>query len=143
MIAAVRKSLPKRLLAEVADSVPAGAGDRLSDIAASTLQAFLEHEEQDSQAIAEKLITQIHTHGLAVVGTQTSMKAARARQADFVVVVKTYDTGTGWECRACGRIEVETPRPDQCSSCRSRRIREFDTREELVRLAGSRMWESR
>jgi rubrerythrin len=135
MIAAVRKAMPKRLLEKVVDSIPAGAGDRVSDVVALTLQAFLEHEEQDSQAITERLITQIHTHGLAVAGTRVSMEAIRAGQADFVVVVKSYDPGSGWECRTCGRFDPDTPRPDQCPVCGDRRTREFDTREELVRLA--------
>ena len=135
MIAAVRRALPKRLLEKVVDSVPAAAGDRLSDVVASTLQAFLAREEQDSQAIAEKLITQIQTHGLAVAGTRASMEAIRAKQADFVVIVQAYDPGSAWECTTCGRFELGSPRPDQCSACGTHRIRVFDTREELVRMA--------
>jgi hypothetical protein len=49
--------------------------------------------------------------------------------------VKTYDPGTGWECRICVNFEVDNLRPDQCSACGARRIRKFDSREELVRLA--------
>ncbi len=135
MIAAVRKSLPKRLADKLVDTVPAGAADRVPDIVASTLQAFLEHEEQESQAIAEKLIAQIHTHGLAVAGTRACMQAIRAGQADFLVVVKSYDPGQGWECRSCGLTDIELPPPNFCPKCLNGKLRKFDIRGEMVRLA--------
>lgn len=135
MIAAVRKSLPKRLAVKLVDSVPAGPADHVSDIVASTLQAFLEHEELDSQAIAEKLITQIHIHGLAVAGTPVCIQAIRAGQADFLVVLKSYDPGQGWECRGCGMSELEVPPPNSCPKCSNGKFRELDIRGKMVRLA--------
>ena len=135
MISAVRKELPKRLAEKLVDSVPAARTDHVSDIVASTLQAFLEHEELESQALAETLITQIRTHGLAVAGTRASMDAIRAGQGDYLVVVKGFDPGQGWECRDCGKTELELPLPNVCPSCSSGRLREFDIRGELVRLA--------
>jgi len=135
MISAVRKELPKRLVEKLVDAVPAGPTDHVSDIVASTLQAFLEHEELESQALAEKLITQIRTHGLAVAGTHATVEALKAGQADFLVVVKSYDPGQGWECRGCGKMELELPPPNTCPACRTGRLRVFDIRGELVRLA--------
>jgi rubrerythrin len=134
-IAAVRKELPKGLAEKLVDSVPAGPDDHVADIVASTLESFLEHEEQDSQALAEKLITQIRTHGLAIAGSRACMGALKARQADVLVVVKSCDLGQGWECRGCGTIELELPVPNTCPACRAAQIRTFDIREELVRLA--------
>ena len=135
MSAAVRKVLPGRLAQKLIDSVPASATDRVSDIVASTLQTFLEHEEQESQALAGKLIRQLQTHGLAVAGTRPAMDAVRAGQADLLVVLKGYNPGQGWECRDCGRMELDTPRPNTCPGCRTGRLRDFEIREELVRLA--------
>ena len=135
MISAVRKELPKRLAEKLVDAVPAGPTDHVSDIVASTLQAFLEHEELESQALAERLITQIRTHGLAVAGTHATVEALKAGQADFLVVVKSYDPGQGWECRGCGKMELELPPPNTCPECRTGRLRVFDIRGELVRLA--------
>ena len=135
MLSAVRRALPKRLAERLADSVPAGPADRVSDIVAATLQAFLEHEEQDSQALSERLITQIRTHGRAVAGTRATMDALRAGQSALLVVVKGYDPGRGWECRGCGKLELELPKPNNCPGCRSTRLREFDIRGELARLA--------
>ena len=135
MCAAVRKVLPRKLADMLIDSVPAGAGDRVSDIVSSTLLTFLEHEEEESQAVAEKLIRQIHTHGLAVAGARASMDALKAAQADFLIVLKSYDAGQGWECRECGKLEFDLPRPNKCPACGTSRIRDFDIRGELVRLA--------
>jgi rubrerythrin len=135
MISAVRKELPKRLAEKLVDAVPAGPTDHVSDIVASTLQPFLEHEELESQAFAERLITQIRTHGLAVAGTHATVEALKAGQADLLVLVKSYDPGQGWECRGCGRTEYELPPPNTCPECRTGLPRTFDIKGELVRLA--------
>jgi rubrerythrin len=135
MISAVRTLLPKRLIEKLVDAVPTGASDHLSDIVASTLQAFLEHEDQESQALAERLITQIHTHGLAVAGTRASMEAIKSGQADLVVLVKAYDPGEGWQCRRCGGMKLELPQPNTCPKCEAVELRRFDIRGEMVRIA--------
>ncbi len=136
MIAAVRKELPKRLAAMLVDAVPAAATDPVSDIVASTLLSFLEHEEMESQAVAETLIAQIRTHGLAVAGSRPTLEAIRVGQADVLVLAADYDPGQGWECRNCARLELELPPPRNCPSCGAPGIREFDIRGEMVRLAG-------
>lgn len=135
MIAAVRRELPKRLAEKLVDAVPASSADRVSDIVASTLEAFLEHEEEESQALTERLITQIRTHGLAVAGTRASWDAVKAGVADILIVVKGFDPGHGWECRGCGTNELELPQPNTCPQCRAGMLREFEIRGELVRLA--------
>lgn len=133
---AVRKALPKSLAAKLVDVVPASANDRISDVVATTLQHFLEHEELDSQAIAEQLVSQIYTHGLAVAGTPASMQALKAGQVDVLVIAKDYDPGNGWECRRCGRVDTQSAQPEACPACRSHHLRGFEIRSELVRLAG-------
>ena len=135
-IAAVTRALPKHLQARLVDVVPTFASDRASDVVTSTLQSFLKHEEVESQPIAEKLITQIHTQGLAVAGTRATMQALQAGQADYLLIGKDYDAGLGWGCGRCGRMETESPQPDACPECRNRHLRQFETRGELVRLAG-------
>ena len=55
----------------------------VSDVVTSTLQSFLEHEELESQAIAERLVSQIYTHGLAVAGTRGTMQALKKRAGGF------------------------------------------------------------
>jgi hypothetical protein len=135
-VATVRKALPKSLAAKLVDVVAASANDRISDVVATTLQRFLEHEELDSQAIAEQLVSQIYTHGLAVVGTHASMQALRAGQVDVLVIAKDYDPGNGWECRRCGRVDTQSAQPEACPACQNLHLRGFEIRSELVRLAG-------
>ncbi len=135
ILAAVKRALPKSLSLKLIDTVPAAPSDQISDVVASTLQSFLEHEELESQAIAERLVSQIHTHGLAVAGTLGTMQALKAGQADFLVLAKGYEPGTGWECRQWGKMDVTLPRPNLCPACKVGFLREFDIREEMVRLA--------
>jgi peptide subunit release factor 1 (eRF1) len=98
----VRKALPKRIAEKLIDLVPTCRTDRLSDIVASTLRAFLDHEEMESQAMAEQLITQIRRHGLAVAGAKASIEAIKGGQADVLVILKGCDPGRAWECTDCG-----------------------------------------
>lgn len=132
---AVRRALPKSLASKLVDIVPTAPGDHLSDIIRSTLETFLEHEERESQAIADRLVSQIHAHGLAVAGTDATVQALRNAQADYLVIVKSYEPGMGWECRQCGRVWPRIPALHSCSSCGGRALRGFDIKPEMVRLA--------
>jgi len=135
VVSAIRRDLPKKLAEKLVDCVSSASNDRLSDIVESTLQSFLDYEELDSQTWAETLITQIRRHGLAVAGTRASMHALRSGRADFLVIAKSYAPGLGWECRSCREPELELPPPDACPVCQTGRIREFEIKGELVRLA--------
>jgi len=133
--AAVKRALPKSLTRKLVDVVPASASDRLSDIVASTLRTFLEHEEMESQAIAERLVGQIRAHGLAVAGAWPTFKALRSGQADYLVLAKAYDPGRGWECRRCGLVGTHGYGALLCPSCRAGLLHEIDIKAEMVRLA--------
>ena len=82
------------------------------------------------------MVSQIHTHGLAVAGTYGTMQALKSGQADFLVIAKSYDPGMGWECRLCGMIELTLPQSEPVPGLPVGWSREFDIREEMVRLAG-------
>src|SRR5581483_4494175 len=75
------------------------------------------------------------THGLAVAGATASIEAVKSGQADILVIVQGYDPGRGWECHGCGILSLDLPLPAACPNCRSRRLREFDLRGELARIA--------
>ena len=134
-MAAVRKALPKSLAAKLIDVVPACVNDRVSDVVAATLERFLEHEELDSEAIAETLVSQVYTHGLAVAGTEACVKALKAGQVDVLVIANGYDPGEGWECSRCRKIGVQSAQADACPACHNSLLRRFETRSELIRLA--------
>ena len=135
LTAAVRQALPKHLVARLVDIVSATAADRLSDIVAATLQPFLEHEESESLAMVDQLLKQIHTHGLAVAGTHSSLAALCAGQVDVLVLARDYAPGEGWSCLACGLTVSEAKSVAACPRCQSGQLRQFDIKEEMVRRA--------
>jgi rubrerythrin len=132
---AIKRELPKHLALKLIDVVPASGGDHTSDIVAATLQSFLEYEEGESLAMVDKLWRELNTHGLAAAGTAASMDALRNDQVDVLVLAKTYQPGSGWACRACGVLDINSPQPDGCPKCRNRSLRSFDVKEEMVRMA--------
>jgi hypothetical protein len=134
MTADIRKALPKNLSSKLVDVVRGSSSDRLSDIVASTLSSFLQHEELESEAIAERLVQQIHTHGLAVAGTERCLKAVSARQSDCLVILKSYEPGQGGQCPNCGWSELGQAIPANCPEC-GRSVRSLDIKAEIVRLA--------
>lgn len=133
--AEIRQALPKHLKAKLVDVVSANANDRVSDVVAATLQSFLEHEEGESLQVVEQLLKHIHLHGLAVAGTDPSMVALRAGQADILVLAKDYQSGKAWLCPACGSAGDQTQAPAACPRCACAAVRQYDIKEEMVRLA--------
>lgn len=132
---AIRRELPKHLALKLIDVFPTSAGNRTSDVVAATLQSFLEYEEGESLAIVDKLWRELNTHGLAAAGTAASLDALRNDQVDVLVLAKTYQPKSGWVCRTCGVLEVNSPQPDGCPECGSPSLRPFDVKEEMVRMA--------
>jgi peptide subunit release factor 1 (eRF1) len=109
--------------------------DRTPDIVATTLQSFTEYEETESLTIVDQVLRELNTHGLATSGTSACMEALRNHQVDVLILAKTYQRGPGWACRTCSALDSQTPKPDRCPRCRGSSLREFDVKEEMVRLA--------
>lgn len=135
LTAEIRQALPKHLRAKLVDVVAANANDRISDVVSATLQSFLDHEESESLEVVEKLLKQIHLHGLAVAGPGPSMVALRAGQADILVLAKDYQSAAAWLCPACGSAAAQANAPAACLQCACAPLRQFDIKEEMVRLA--------
>jgi rubrerythrin len=135
MTAEIRQALPKHMKAKLVDVVAAHANDCISEVVAATVQSFLDHEETESLEVVEQLLKQIHLHGLAVAGTDPCMLALRVGQADILVMAKDYESGTAWVCPACGSVGTQAHAPDACPRCASVPVRQFDIKEEMVRLA--------
>ncbi len=102
---------------------------------AATLASFIEAEEQESLAVVERLQREVHKHGLAVAGAAASYQALKDGRVDILVLGKAYDPPAGWTCGKCGATEVEHPAPNSCLWCGKRAIREFNVKEDMVRLA--------
>lgn len=131
MTARVKEELPKSLLPKLVDVVRASD----SDVVQSTIEAFIKAEEKESQTIAEKLARQVHSGGLAVVGTTACFMALRRNQADTLVLLKAYAPDQAWACRACDFMDPGAGRIAACPECGSENLAYRDVKERMVRLA--------
>lgn len=133
--ARIRQALPKRIAGRLVDTIPVSGDDRISDVVAATLSLFVEVEELESQAMADKLRQEIMRDGLAVAGMAATLHALRQNQVDLVLIAKDYGPERGWACQSCGAWDIGQAAPARCPVCAAAAIRSFDPREEMVRLA--------
>ena len=133
--ARVRDALPKHLTAKLVDTIVASGSDRLSDVVAVTLSAFVEQEELESQGVVERLMQEIHRHALGVAGLAPTIQTLRQGNLDVLVLASAFDPEMGWSCAACEAMGVNRGRLDVCPECGQHELQEIDLREEMVRLA--------
>jgi hypothetical protein len=132
----IRRALPRHLAATLAGVLAAHAYDRTRDVIAATLASFIEVEERESLARVDTLLEGIGTRGQAVAGTEACLDALRKAQVDILVMAKAYQPGAGWVCDACDAGGIEAIAPfGACPACGDGRIREVETKEEMIRLA--------
>ena len=131
----IRKALPKPLALKLIDVMPASSTTSFSKIVESSIASFVEAEERESRAVAEELVRQIHTGGLAVAGIAGSFQALKSGTVDLLVLTKTFAPAPGWICLDCDSMGVDSKRPATCCECGSATLRTFDVKEEMVRLA--------
>ncbi len=91
LTARLRKALPNHLAMKVIDTLQASGSDKLSDVVAATLAAFVEQEERESLAVVERLQREIKTNGLATAGTMATWQALKRGQVDVLVMAKDYE----------------------------------------------------
>ncbi len=131
----VRRALPDDLAKKLIDVIPAAERDNQADVVMATLSSFIEHEEQESQTIAERLIEGLRNHNLAVVGTANTLDALRWGEVDILVMASSYQPDPGWSCTHCQAIGTEVPETAICPQCDHSEVRPVDIREALLRLA--------
>ncbi len=134
----IRRVLPPSVTAKLVDTIPVTSRDAAQDVVAATLSAFVEWEEQESQAVAARFIRGIRTQGLAAVGAAACMEALRQRRADVLLLARDYKPEPGRRCASCGAFGTEREVLAACRECGQPALRLVDTREELIRLAGQR-----
>jgi len=132
----IRKALPENLLNKLVDVIPSAEHDQDADVVMATLSNFIEHEELESQTIAERLIEGLSSQNLAVVGSADTLDALRWGEVDTLVMASNYQPNPGWTCTACRDIGIELPKTEECPACGKHAVRPMDVREELLRLAG-------
>ena len=132
----IRRALPKPIASKLIDTIPAASRDAQEDVVTATLSAFVEWEEQESQAVAARFIKGIRTQARAVAGATACLEALRQRRADILLLAQDIVPQPGWVCSACSAIRVEHITPDACPECGKNTVRTIDAMEELARLAG-------
>ncbi len=132
----LRRVLPKSVASKLVDTIPAGGRDTQEDVVAATLSAFVEWEEQESQAVGARFVQGIRTQGLAVAGATACLDALRQRRVDTLLLARDHLHEWGWSCAECGAIRMERDAPAVCPGCGTAAMRPIDATEDLVRLAG-------
>ena len=132
----IRRALPKSVAAKLIDTIPAASRDTQDDVVAATLSAFIQGEEQESQAIAARFVQGIRTQGRAVAGATACLDALRQQRADMLLLARDLLPAPGWRCVVCGVIRIEHHAPAACPECGSKSVQPVDAMVELVRLAG-------
>ena len=132
----VRHALPNDLADKLVDVIPASARDRPTEMVMLTLASFIEHEEQESRTVVERLIEGLRSQNLAVAGSSATLDALRWGEVDTLVMVSGYQPDPGWACIACRATGTEPPETSVCPQCGNPSARPMDVREALLRLAG-------
>jgi protein required for attachment to host cells len=132
----IRRALPKHVVAKLIDTIPAASRDAQEDVVTATLSAFVEWEEQESQAIAARWVKGIRIQTRAVAGATACLEALRQRRADSLLLAQDAPPKRGWICAACHAMRIEQKAPDACPECGKETARLIDPMAELVRLAG-------
>ena len=132
----IRRALPENLVDKLVDVIPADERDQRGDVVLATLSSFIEHEEQESQTVAERLIEGLRSQNLAVAGSVDTLDALLWGEMDTLVMTSDYQPDPGWTCTACRAIGTETPETSVCPQCGKSAVRPMDVREALLRLAG-------
>lgn len=134
----IRHALPNALADKLVDMIPTRNHDQQKDMVMATLSSFIEHEEKESQSIAEQLITGLRSQNLAVAGSTASLEALRLDKVDILVMASDYQPDPGWFCTDCRALGTEAPETSECPQCGKSAVRPLDIKEELLRLAGQR-----
>jgi protein required for attachment to host cells len=134
----IRRVLPKSVAAKLVDTIPAAAHHAPKDVVAATLSAFVEWEEQESQAIAARILQDFRTVGLAAMGATSCLDAMRQRRVDVLLMARDHLSVPGWHCSACAATRLEPRAPAACPKCGMQAVWPIDATSELLRLAGQR-----
>jgi hypothetical protein len=132
----IRKLLPSNLAEKLVDIIPANEQDQKTDVVIATLSSFIEHEEQESQSVVERLIKGLRNHNLAVAGSENTLNSLHWGEVDTLLMASDYQPDPGWTCTSCRAMGTELPQFSECSKCGNNTVRPLDVREALLRLAG-------
>lgn len=90
---------------------------------------------KQASASLEELVRAVHTGGLAITETEPVFRALERGQVDTLILAKAYQPDKGWQCTVCNTMNVTRKKPEKCPRCGVNELRDFDVKEEMVRLA--------
>ncbi len=131
----LRRALPKNLESKLIHLVPTSDRDQQEDVVMATLWRFIEHEERESQSLAQRLIDGLRSQNLAVAGSAATLDALRWGEVDTLVMTSDYQPDPGWICTDCRNLGTETPDEPGCPCCGEQGVRPLDVKEAILRLA--------
>jgi hypothetical protein len=134
--ARVRHALPVDLAEKLVDVVPATKRDLPTEVVMLTIASFIEHEEQESRTVAERLVEGLRSQNLAVAGSAATLDALHWGEVDTLVMANDYQPDPGWTCTVCKSLGTEAPRTTACPCCGEDAVRPLNIKEALLRLAG-------
>ena len=105
----LRHALPSDLADKLVDVIPATERDQQADVVMATLSSFIEHEQQESRSVAERLAEGLRSQNLAVAGSTAALDALRWGEVDTLVMASDYQPDPGWNCTFCKSIGTEPP----------------------------------
>ena len=89
----LNKALPKRLTDNLVDTDVIYERAETCSVVEATLATFIDQEQKESVAVIEMFQREINTNGLAVVGSDATLKALKRRQADMLILAKEFYEG--------------------------------------------------
>ncbi len=134
MIARVRDNLPKRLQDKLVDIISMSNNHSTANVVNATLSTFAEYEQRESMETVGLLFDELKTGGLAVAGTEATLKALAHGQIDILIMSESYVPPDGWKCSGCKTVGVTTA-PNMCPWCGERTIAQLNLKEEIIRSA--------
>ncbi|MFC1660801.1 hypothetical protein ACFL3S_04940 [Gemmatimonadota bacterium] len=79
-------------------------------------------------------LDELKSGGLAVAGTEATLKALAQSQVDILVLSESYAEPDGWKCSSCGAVGVSTA-PKGCPQCGERAIAQLNLKEHMTSVA--------
>ena len=136
MTVRVQTQLPAHLPDKLVSRLDAWQPHDVSRVVRDALTAFVLHEQAESLAMVDKLLRELRTGGLAVIGAVACLQALYRAQADALVIDRDCVAEPAWQCEPCGAFVAQPVAPSACPNCRQPGLHAVNSREEMMRLAG-------
>jgi len=133
-VAQVRQHLPRRLRERVIDVVPTPGNAATADIVGATLSTYADYEQTESLGTVGLFLDELTTGGLAVAGTEATLKALARGQVDILLLSDAYAEPAAWKCRKCDAVGVSAV-AEGCPRCGAPTIAPLDLKEDMTRTA--------